>query len=195
MNPTKGKPKYDENYLNKILVQGAVIAAEKLVGWRLFTKEEDGSLTGGTIVETEAYCEYDKASHSHKGETKRTKNMFKDAGYLYVCFTYGMHWCLNIVAGKKGVGEAVLIRSIRPESGVNNMMARRKTTNLSVLTNGPAKLTQALGVTGHNNGTIINKSKFLLLPPIKTDFQVFRHKRIGITKDTDRLWRFVMNEQ
>ena len=98
------------------------------------------------IVETEAYDEGDAASHSHRGRTARTEVMFGEAGYLYVYFTYGMHPLLaNVVTGEAGHGSAVLIRAVEPVEGIDSMEERRGLHGRN-LTNGPAKLCQALDI-------------------------------------------------
>ena len=173
------------------LSQDAVTVAEKLIGWRLYVREADGTLTGGTITETEAYTQADTASHSYNGRTKRNDIMFGPAGHMYVYFTYGMHWCANIVTGHEHEGEAVLLRTIQPDKGLETIRSRRPRASLAELTNGPAKLCQALQISGDDNGARFNASRFLLLPPKRHDYIIRSTERIGITRNTHRLWRFV----
>ena len=177
--------------LSPLFLQGAVAAAKGLIGWRLYVQEIDGGQTGGIIVETEAYTQEDAASHSYRGRTPRTDIMFGPAGHVYVYFTYGMHWCMNIVTGPEGHGEAVLIRAMRPENGLKHMQKRRGNKPESQLADGPAKLCQALAITGADNGAAVNDSRIFLLPPEQAPPEVLATERIGITKDTHRLWRFV----
>lgn len=176
--------------MNVDLTKDAVTLAQELIGYRLYTVEADGTKVGGVITEAEAYNQDDAASHSYKGKTPRTEVMFGPAGHTYVYFTYGMHWCMNIVVGEEGRGEAVLIRAIQPGEGLDIMRKRRNNKPDHELTNGPAKVCQALAVTGADNGAKLNESRFLLLPP-KKKLQFEATERIGITKDTHRLWRFV----
>lgn len=172
------------------LERGPVEVARQLIGWRLY-RREGSVLLGGVIIETEAYAEIDAASHSYRGETARTKVMFGPAGRIYVYFTYGMHHCMNIVTGPAGDGSAVLLRAIEPDEGLALIRARRGNRPDSELTNGPAKLCQALSVTLRDNAKLINSGEFILLPPKGNQLRIETTKRIGITKDTHRLWRFV----
>lgn len=173
----------------EMLEKGAVSAARELIGWRLYVSDADTKV-GGAITETEAYAQEDAASHSYRGRTPRTEIMFGPAGFIYVYFTYGMHWCMNIVTGLDGHGEAVLVRAIAPDAGIEFIRERRGNRPDSELTNGPAKVCQALGVTGSDSGAKLNESKFVLLPPVKK-YHTKATERIGITKDTHRLWRFI----
>jgi DNA-3-methyladenine glycosylase len=112
----------------------------------------------GVIVETEAYLyRNDPGCHASRGLTKRNAPMFGPAGHAYVYFIYGMYHCLNIVSGKEGEGEAVLIRALEPVQGIKKMRRRRKTQKIENLCNGPGKLTQAFGITKkHNNVSLID---------------------------------------
>jgi len=111
----------------------------------------------GIIVETEAYLyKNDPGCHASMGQTSRNTPMFGPAGHTYVYLIYGMYHCLNIVSGKKGEGEAVLIRALEPMQGIPLMQKRRKTKKIENLCNGPGKLTQAFGITcKHNNLSLL----------------------------------------
>lgn len=178
----------------KFLEQSAVAVAPKLIGYRLCTRQADGQLVGGIITETEAYIEEDTASHSYHGQTARNRIMFGPAGRIYVYFTYGMHWCVNIVTGPNGRGEAVLIRSLLADQGLDIIRQRRGSRPDSELTNGPAKTCQALGITSHDNGSVLNQDRFVLVAPPRDSRlpKVIATPRIGIKSNTDKPWRFTI---
>ncbi len=138
------------------------------------------------IVETEAYDMRDKASHSFKGMTVRNSAMFGPAGTAYVYFTYGMHFCMNIVVGKEGFGAAVLIRALEPLTGLELMSKRRNVSNKHNLASGPAKLTQALYITRPLNGHRLNGPPLILKRGTKfNDVDLVLTKRIGISEKKD----------
>lgn len=166
----------------------ALTVAPLLLGWRL---EVDGA--AGTIVEVEAYEPDDPASHSFRGETKRNRAMFGPAGRLYVYRIYGVHWCANVVVGPPGRGSAVLIRAIEPSGDSALMAQRRGTTQPSALGSGPGKLCQALGISGAHDGVdLLDRGApvRLIAPHAADDRPIVTGPRIGISKATDRLWRF-----
>ncbi len=176
--------------LAKILSVPAEVAAPRLLGCRL-ERQLGGQLLSGRIVETEAYSQDDVASHSYRGQTPRTKVMFGPAGHLYVYFTYGMHYCCNIVTGPTGHGSAVLIRALEPLSGQSVMSQNRRGLTGEALTNGPAKLCQALDIKKSFNGHDLHTEplKLLLEPPIaQTD--IVQTTRIGISRAQAAPWRF-----
>lgn len=128
--------------------------AQSLIG-KTLVSYIDNKLTGGIISETEAYAGInDKASHAYGGRrTHRTEIMYAEGGVSYVYFNYGMHYLFNIVTSKKGNPNAVLIRGVIPTIGIETQIHRRgKSYPLSSLTNGPAKVSQALGITLIHNG-------------------------------------------
>jgi DNA-3-methyladenine glycosylase len=147
----------------------------------------------GIITETEAYRDDDDpASHAFTKITERNKVMFGEVGRAYVYFIYGMHYCFNIVArDSKFDAGAVLIRTIVPEKGIEIMMKNRNTSNKKNLTNGPAKLTQALGITKEHYGVdLTTKSEIFITKGVEMQKKIVANQRIGIKKATDRLWNF-----
>jgi DNA-3-methyladenine glycosylase len=139
--------------------------AKKLIGIYLVHEAVQGR-TVGKIVETEAYLSSnDPASHSAKGMTARNQIMFEGAGIAYVYFIYGMYYCFNVVSGVKGKGEAVLIRALEPIEGVQLMQERRQQQGINNLTNGPGKLTIAMGITKAHNGLPLDGGALYLGAP------------------------------
>ena len=142
---------------------------------------------GGTILETEAYARDDPASHSFRGQTARNAAMFGPPGTVYVYLSYGLHLCLNVVGRR---GEAVLIRALLPELGTEAMAFRRgMATDSPLLASGPGRIGQALGLTLADNGKTFDGGEFSLLPG-KPGADLLIGPRIGITRATDRPWRF-----
>ncbi|HNZ02289.1 MAG TPA: DNA-3-methyladenine glycosylase [Anaerolineaceae bacterium] len=130
-----------------------VETARALLGMRLVRRLEDGTTLSGIITETEAYRgQDDQACHARNGRTRRNAVMFGPPGRAYIYFTYGMHWCLNVVAGPDGFPAAVLLRAIHPLEGLDFIALRRARAERRHWTNGPAKLTQALAIDGALNG-------------------------------------------
>lgn len=144
----------------------------------------------GKIVETEAYDQTDSASHSFKGQTPSNQVLFGPPGHLYVYFTYGMHYCCNVVTGAVGQGAAVLIRAVEPLQGSDGMAINRPVSGVN-LTNGPAKICQALAIdkalNGHNLG--LEPLKLVIQPPIPAA-NIVQTTRIGISRAQDVPWRF-----
>lgn len=126
--------------------QDGLTLAKALLGKVLF-RFRDGRLTGGRIVETEAYLGMeDPAAHSYKGNTPRTRIQFGAGGYAYVYLIYGMHCCMNIVAAPEGVPHVVLLRALEPVTGLEWMEQRRHTNRVDNLCSGPGKLCQAMAI-------------------------------------------------
>jgi len=173
-------------------LKNTVTVAKNLLGKRIVRKIGRREISG-IIIETEAYRHKDDpASHAFRKITDRNKAMFGDVGMAYVYFTYGMHYCFNVVAKNPKIkAGAVLIRAIEPEKGINVMQENRKITNLKSLTNGPAKLTQALEITKEHYGADLTKhSKLFITDGIKKPEKISASPRIGIKEATDKLWNF-----
>ncbi|HTT95219.1 MAG TPA: DNA-3-methyladenine glycosylase [Solirubrobacterales bacterium] len=160
--------------------------APALIGCRLFFAG-----VGGTIVETEAYEREDPASHSFVGLTERTKVMFGPPGHAYVYLSYGIHSLLNFVCEPEGDAAAVLIRALEPTAHTDTMRSRRPAARTDLdLCNGPGKLTEALAITLAQNASRLDRPPFQLLPPEGEPPAVVTSPRIGITKATEKPWRF-----
>lgn len=171
--------------------------ARELLGKKL-VRQSNGFELSGMIAETEAYCgREDSACHAHRGKTQRNAVMFGKPGHAYVYFTYGMHYILNLVTEEEENPCAVLIRAILPLNGVKEMEARRKRKGIE-LTNGPAKLCQALSIDKSLNGWDLTIGEELWVEdyrkiPAKS---IITTPRIGIDyaqpKDRNALWRFLL---
>ena len=151
----------------------------------------------GRIVEVEAYVgAIDPAAHTFRGKTPRNAVMFGPPGHMYVYFTYGMHWCANVVCGDVGEGNGVLIRALEPISGIERMRkARPRVKRDRELCSGPARLAQAMGITGEQNGIDLVRARegYTVLDdgtpgPEHTPGSA----RIGIREGTDLLWRWLV---
>jgi len=168
-----------------------VTVAKNLLGKRLVRKIGRMEISG-IITETEAYRHKDDpASHAFRKITERNKVMFDDVGLAYVYFTYGMHFCFNVVAkDPKTSAGAVLIRAIEPEKGIKTMQENRGSVDLKNLTNGPAKLAQALAISKEQYGVdLTKKAKLYISDGIKPK-KISASPRIGIKDAADKLWNF-----
>jgi DNA-3-methyladenine glycosylase len=162
-------------------------AAKALLGARLFHGP-----VAGTIVETEAYtAENDPACHAFCGRTARTEVMWGEGGLAYVYLCYGLHWCLNAVAHAPGKGGAVLIRAVALDRGIEIARKRRRRDDPAErLASGPARLTQAFGVSGKMNGWDMKKGEFRIEPAKRPPGRIVSGPQIGITKAREKRWRF-----
>ena len=169
-----------------------VEVAKDLLGKRI-VRFVGGAKLSGIITETEAYRHKDDpASHAHRSLTERNKIMFEEVGRAYVYFTYGMHYCFNVVArNSKFSAGAVLIRSIQPETGIEVMKKNRNKQDPLNLTNGPAKLSQALEITKKQYGLDLTKKGDLFITDgIKKSKKISCKPRIGIKEATEKEWNF-----
>lgn len=173
--------------------QRTLSVSKELLG-KIFVGKIGSKYLSGMIVETEAYLFNDPASHSFRGLTERNKPMFNIGGYLYVYFTYGMHYCANVVTSKKEVGEAILIRAVEPIDGIDIMRTNRKfkdNHNPHNLTNGPAKFAQAFSLTKLQNGIdLCGNEVFITEGKSIPNLSIVKTTRIGISSAIDKKWRF-----
>jgi DNA-3-methyladenine glycosylase len=164
--------------------------AEYLIGKTVVRRLADTDLSG-RIIETEAYPPGDASGHAFRGQTKRNKSMFLERGFAYVYFNYGLFHLLNVSSEAKGVGGGVLIRSLEPIAGVEEMRRRRGTEQLTQLMRGPGRLTQALGIDLSCDGIDLCKSDELWLGGAAGACgPIGRSVRIGISRETQQLRRF-----
>jgi DNA-3-methyladenine glycosylase len=181
--------------------------SQLLLGCEL-VHESPAGRTAGIIVETEAYLWGDPACHAYRRETKRNAAMFGPAGTLYVYLIYGMYYCVNVVSGPVGQGEAVLIRALQPTDGLDLMQERRqlnpktllpqnkpgKTFAEKDLCNGPGKLVQAMGIRPEHNTSSLSEGPISISTPVVSDFEMVTTTRIGITQGADLPYRFYIRD-
>lgn len=176
--------------------------AQELIGCELVTTF-DGSITGGIIVETEAYRgKDDKACHAYHGKrTPRNEVMYRDPGKAYIYLCYGIHHLLNFVCGAEGTADAVLIRAVEPFVGREIMGERRSMVPDNInLTNGPGKLSQALGIhTQYSGISTLNSENPLKIYKLgnNSSLKIDKSRRIGIQYAEECIeweWRFTLRD-
>ena len=197
MNPKSKFKKLDRCFYTRDLLT----VARELLG-KILVKSEKGIILSGIIVEVEAYDgAIDEAAHTYIGKTKRNEIMFNEGGYFYVYFTYGAHYCCNVVTGEKDHGTAVLIRALEPVEGIETMIRNRFGRNLVNekekynLTSGPGKVCQALSITKEHYGADLTGDKIFILdmPKINNE-NIIEGQRIGIKKSVQLPWRFYIKD-
>jgi DNA-3-methyladenine glycosylase len=168
--------------------------ARDLLG-RVLETTVEGVRCRARIVETEAYLgEHDAACHAARGRTRRTEVLYGRPGLAYVYFVYGMHWCVNAVTRRRGLPSAVLIRAAEPLEGIAAMRARRGPAARDTdLTSGPARLCQAMGITGRHNGLSLFGPEIRVLEgtPVPRE-RVLVTPRIGVSAAADWPLRFLV---
>jgi DNA-3-methyladenine glycosylase len=164
-----------------------VLVAQELLG-KVLVSRRGGAVTGGRIVETEAYLgSHDPGSHAAtRGITKRNATMYGPAGRAYVYFTYGNHHMLNIVTEVEGVAGAVLVRAIEPVAGADAMLRRRVSRggtapHMRDLANGPGKLAAALGIDLRDNGVVLGTGGLAVCDGPPPAERVISSGRVGLT--------------
>jgi len=179
--------KHEKTLDQAFFARDALVVAPDLLGKVLVAGP-----CAGRIIEVEAYRSDEPAAHSYRGPTPRTAVMFGPAGRLYVYFSYGVHYCANVVTGPDGDGQAVLLRALTPLRGID-IMAERRHGRLRALADGPGKLCQAFGIHLADTGTDLTAGGDLQIvddgTPPPTAFRTT--PLIGITKAVDLPWRFV----
>ena len=203
----KHSPKLKREFYTRPLIT----VAKELLG-KILVKTEDNltslktqtsrTFLAGKIVEVEAYDgSIDQAAHTFIGRTKRNEIMFGQGGFLYVYFTYGVHFCSNVVTGIEGQGTAVLIRALEPVFGIGEMIINRFGRGLKNekeklnLTNGPGKICQAFKINRDHWGADLTGTKiFIIDQPIVDIKNIIVTKRIGISKSVDLPWRFYIKD-
>ncbi|MBI1966541.1 MAG: DNA-3-methyladenine glycosylase [Gemmatimonadetes bacterium] len=168
--------------------------ARRLLG-HVLVSDVGGRRTAGRIVETEAYVgPHDPACHAYGGRrTSRVAGLYGPPGTAYIYFTYGMHWCLNAVTEALDYPAAVLIRALEPLAGLETMRRRRGRVPDRALCAGPARLCEALGVTGALNGVSLARGVLRIVRGgAARDRDVEVTLRVGISRGVDWPLRFLV---
>jgi DNA-3-methyladenine glycosylase len=197
MIATVNKTRLSKNFYKRELLT----VAKDLLG-KVLVKKDGNEILAGRIIEVEAYNgETDAAAHTFNGKTKRNEIMFSEGGLLYVYFTYGAHYCCNVVTGIKGKGTAVLIRAVEPSDGIEIMIQNRfkrellNDKEIFNLTSGPGKVCSAFGINKNHYGIDLTGDKiYLVKSKLKKHEQIGISKRIGITRSVDLQWRFFIKD-
>ncbi|PYO13564.1 MAG: DNA-3-methyladenine glycosylase [Gemmatimonadetes bacterium] len=170
------------------------VVARRLLG-QILISDVNGRRVAGRIVETEAYVgPDDPACHGYRARrTRRNASLFGPPGTAYVYFTYGMHWCLNAVTEAVGFPAAVLLRALEPLTGFATMRRRRGDVPDRALCSGPAKLCEALGVTGRLDGTSLQRGVLRIVrDPSRQRRNIIVTPRVGISRAVDWPLRFLI---
>jgi DNA-3-methyladenine glycosylase len=172
----------------EFFAHGSVEVAPLLLG-KVFVVGD----VAGRVVEVEAYRSDDPASHSFRGERARNRSMFGEPGHLYVYLSYGIHYCVNVVCGRAGDAQAVLLRAVVPLVGLEQMRARRGRVRDADLTNGPGKIGQAFGLDLSFDGVDVvsgTSSVRVLDDGVPPPSDPLVTPRVGISVALDRHWRW-----
>src|SRR5712691_9206941 len=172
---------------HELYLQDTVTVARALLGcvlWRRIGRE----LLGARLVEVEAYLgANDMASHARRGlRSARNESMYLAGGHAYVYFTYGMHWCMNVVTQEADIAEAVLLRAAEPVKGIESMRARRPKAKRDIdLMNGPGKLCAALEIDNALNGEPLDGKRLFLTARDGEIGDIGVSQRIGVEGAAD----------
>jgi len=180
------------------LRKNVVLIAKELLGKSLLTCI-NGQITGGLIVETEAYSYRERGCHAYMGKmTTRNRVMFEEGGVAYVYLCYGIHNLFNVVVNGKDKPEAVLVRALQPIQGEDVMKRRMRASSIKRITSGPGKLTKALGIDGSCNGNDLSSSELWIEDGITIrKKEIVSAPRIGIDyagEDAKLPWRFFIKD-
>jgi DNA-3-methyladenine glycosylase len=182
--------------LHAVLSRPSVEVAPELLGAVLRHRTDEGTVAV-RLTEVEAYAGADDpGSHGYRGMTARTEVMFGPAGHLYVYFTYGMHYCCNVVVDTAGTAAAVLIRAGAVVEGLELARSRRLRSSDRNLARGPARLCQALAIDRQHNGTDLGVGNLTLtLGRRAAPDLVATGPRVGVRDAPDNPWRFWLKDE
>ena len=191
--PSQGAAGLSRRRLSRaFFARPAVEVAPDLLGRTIVRALSDGTRLSASIVETEAYEPGDPASHGYRRRSARNATMFGPPGRLYVYFTYGNHWMMNVVTRRAGEPSAVLLRAARPVEGLDEMARRRGRDRDVELGSGPGKLCQAMDVDRDLDGEDLVRGRRIWLEagsPVEPA-EIVEGIRVGISVGLDDPWRF-----
>jgi DNA-3-methyladenine glycosylase len=190
------KPKRDvyEPLARAELPVDTVALAQFLIG-KLVVRDLPEGVASGRIVETEAYVVGDAAGHAFRGMTPRNRSLFLERGHAYVYLAYGLSWMLNVSSEAQGIGAGVLIRALEPLDGIAIMERNRGVERLRDLARGPGRLAQALRIDRALDGVDLTRAGPLWLARDDHSLgEVGESKRIGLTREANRVLRFYLRE-
>lgn len=183
---------YSKSLRSEFYLQDTITIAKQLLG-KILVIQKNRVLRSAKIVETEAYIgDHDPACHAYRRFTNRSSTLYEEGGTIYVYFIYGNHYCFNVVTEPKGRGCAVLVRAVEPVEGLGYMVKRRgNITSIYNLTNGPGKVTQAMGIdASFNKKNLFTPSIYIYQPENQPDFEIVTTTRIGINVGKELPYRF-----
>lgn len=175
----------------------AADVAPRLLGAHL-TSHVDGHRVVLRLTEVEAYGDVgeDPGSHAFRRQTARNATMFGPSGHLYVYFTYGMHWCANVVTGTAGQAGAVLLRAGEVVEGINVARSRRPRSSDRDLARGPARLCAALGITGDLDGIdLLEPTALVTIDLPQRTPKSLAGPRTGVVGGASTPWRFYLDDE
>lgn len=189
----RGRPEIPHTPLaRRSLPTDAAALARYLLG-KIVVRQLPEGIVSGIIVETEAYIVGDAAGHAYRGMTPRTRSLFLERGHAYVYLAYGISYMLNVSGGKAGIGTGVLIRALEPLDGIPIMQMNRNVATLRDLARGPGRLAEALRIDRRLDGVdLCGEGPLWLARSERKTGVIGESKRIGITKDADRILRFYL---
>ena len=188
----KGKGQGRKPLARAELPVDTVSLARFLIG-KLLVRELSEGIVSGRIVETEAYVIGDAAGHAYRGMTPRNRSLFLERGHAYVYLAYGISWMLNVSSESPRIGAGVLIRALEPVEGIPVMQRNRGIARLRDLASGPGRLAAALRIDRKlDRLDLCRKGALWLARDDHESGEIGESKRIGITRDADRLLRFYL---
>jgi len=168
------------------------VVAKQLLG-NILVRRIGRKTMAGRIVETEAYSSDDPASHAYRGRTEGNRALFGEVGHAYIYLTYGVHYCLNVVAKSGKPAGGVLIRALEPLQGIDLMREFRPGSSVRNLARGPGNLTRALKIDkGLYGMDLTRRGALFIADAVSDNLKVLKTRRIGVTSAQEKRWRYII---